>query len=151
VSGFPRRGNKVDRSASVTHDPHRNRHRWLSETLMMSSEPHPRTMVVTEQECSHAFSAGTRGVRIARLFHVAAAPTDETTVAFRVHFEKAVLFDAIVAVHGFLYVSYRNSRSQVHRRSSLLKPFTPTRRSKAHATLGKQRLLLPLFLTAFRM
>jgi hypothetical protein len=151
VSGCPRRGNKVDRSASFTQDAHTNRHRWLPQTLMLSSEPRPRTMVVTEQECSHAFAAGTLEFRIARLFHVGAAPTDETTIGFRVHFEKAVLFDAIAAAYGFLYFSYRSSRSQVHGRSSLLKPFTLTRRSKAHATLDKQRLLLPLFLTAFRM
>jgi hypothetical protein len=70
---------------------------------MLSSEPRPRTTVVTEQKCSHAFSEGPREVRIARLFDVSAAPTDQTTVGFRVHFEKTMFFDAMTAAHGYLY------------------------------------------------
>jgi hypothetical protein len=91
---------------------------------MLSSEPRPRAMVMTEQECSYAFSAGTREVRIARLFHVAAAPTHETTIGVWIHFEKAVLLDAIAAAHGSLYLSYRSSRSQTHHKFSLPQPCT---------------------------
>jgi hypothetical protein len=71
--------------------------------LILFSEPSVGTMVVTEQKCSYASPAGAREVRIARLFHVAAAPTDETTIGLRIHWHKAVLFDAITAAHGFLY------------------------------------------------
>ncbi len=77
---------------------------------------------MTEQECSYAFSAGTRELRVARLFHVAAAPTDETTIGFRIHFAKAVLFAAIAAAHGFLHFPCRSSRTQANRKCSLLCP-----------------------------
>lgn len=92
---------------------------------MLSGEPRSGTMAVTEQERSYAFSAGTWQVRIARLFHMAAAPTDEPTIGFWIHFEKAVLFDAIAAAHGLLHFPRRSSQTQGHRKSSLLSRALP--------------------------
>lgn len=115
VSGCSQRGNEVDRSASFAQYTHINWHKWLPQMLTAYSELRSRTMVVTEEERSDASSAHTREVRIVGLFHVPAAPTDETTMWLWSHFEEAVLFDAIAAAQGLLCLSCRSSSIQVHR------------------------------------
>jgi hypothetical protein len=82
---------------------------------MLSGELRSRTMVLTEEERSHASSADTREVRIVRLFHVPAALTHETTVWLWSHFEEAVLFHAIAAAQGLLCLFRSSSIIQLHR------------------------------------